>query len=204
MFVFARALEDGPARALAIHQGQARPVLLDLEMLAAHAQRLLAIGVDASFALGRRPADELRHERRGVSRAWLRWGLVVAWMGVVLAFGSTTIFPENHQVPRFVLRKAAHLGLYAMLGLLCYVALAPRARHRAGAGHAVAALGLVVVIAAVDEGHQAFVPGRAARAYDVGLDTVGGAAGLLAARFGLGARPRREDGDGSQGTRGAG
>ena len=69
---------------------------------------------------------------RGV---WLRWGLAAAWVIVVLAFGSTTIFPDNGQVPRLLLRKAAHLGLYAMLGLLCYVALAPRDhRRRAGAG----------------------------------------------------------------------
>jgi hypothetical protein len=38
----------------------------------------------------------------------------------------------------------------------------------------------------------------------LGVLAAGGAAGLLAARFGLGARPRREGGDGSQGTPGAG
>ena len=129
--------------------------------------------------------------------AWLRWGLVAAWAAVVLAFGGTTIFPDQGQVPRLLLRKAAHLGLYAMLGLVCYVALAPRGpRRRAGAGRVLGAVALVVAIAAADEWHQRFVPGRSARAYDVGLDALGGAAGLLAARFGLGARA----GGGEQGT----
>ena len=110
--------------------------------------------------------------------AWLRWGLVAAWATVVLAFGGTTIFPDQGQVPRLLLRKAAHLGLYAMLGLVCYVALAPRGpRRRAGAGRVLGAVALVVAIAAADEWHQRFVPGRSARAYDVGLDALGGAAG---------------------------
>jgi len=129
--------------------------------------------------------------------AWLRWGLVAAWAAVVLAFGGTTIFPDQGQVPRLLLRKAAHLGLYGMLGLLCYVALAPRdGRRRAGAGRVLAAFALVVAIAAADEWHQRFVRGRYARAYDVGLDALGGAAVLLAARFGLGALA----GGGGQGT----
>ena len=134
--------------------------------------------------------------------AWLRWGLVAAWAAVVLAFGGTTIFPDQGQVPRLLLRKAAHLGLYGMLGLLCYVALAPRGpRRRAGAGRVLGAVALVVAIAAADEWHQRFVPGRSARAYDVGLDALGGAAGLLAGRFGLGARarPGAEAGGGEQG-----
>ena len=122
-------------------------------------------------------------------------------MIVVLAFGSTTIFPENGQVPRLLLRKAAHLGLYAMLGLRCSVALAPRDRRRAGAARVLAALALVVMIAAADERHQRLVPGPSAGAYDVGLDALGGAAGLLAGRFGLGARacPGAEAGGGEQG-----
>ena len=78
-----------------------------------------------------------------------------------------------------------------MLGLLCYVARAPRDHHRTGGGRALAALGLVVMIAAADEGHQAFVPGRSARAYDVGLDALGGALGIAAGRALDALRPRR-------------
>src|SRR3970040_1355551 len=91
--------------------------------------------------------------------AWLRWGLVAAWAAVVLAFGGTTIFPDQGQVPRLLLRKAAHLGLYAMLGLLCYVALAPRDRRRAGAARVLGALALVVVIAAGDQRPQPLLRG---------------------------------------------
>ena len=53
-----------------------------------------------------------------------------------------------------------------------------------------AALALVVAIAAVDEWRQRFVPGRSARVHDVGLDALGGAAGLLAARLAF--RPRSQ------------
>ena len=72
---------------------------------------------------------------------------MVGWGAVVLvAFGTTTIFPDQNEVPRILVRKAAHLGLYAVLGLLCYVALAPPGR-RAGLGRALAALALVVAVA---------------------------------------------------------
>lgn len=112
--------------------------------------------------------------------AWLRWGLLAVWVGVVLALGSTTTFPENGQVPRFLVRTGAHLGLYSVLGLLGYAALAPRGA-RPGAGRLLGALALTVAIAAAGEWRQAFVPGRSARLCDVGLDAVGGTVGLVAA-----------------------
>ena len=43
-------------------------------------------------------------------------------------------------------------------------------------------LAVTAAVAGLDEWHQAFVPGRAARVSDVGLDTIGGMVGLVAGR----------------------
>jgi len=82
----------------------------------------------------------------------------------------------------FAVRKAAHVTEYAILGLLVWRALRrpsatkPRPWSRA---HAWSALIFVAVYAISDEIHQAFVPTRQASVWDVLLDTVGGAFGLL-------------------------
>jgi VanZ family protein len=94
----------------------------------------------------------------------------------------------------FAVRKAAHVTEYAILGLLVWRALRkptgggasvlPRAgstasRRRWLWAHAWSALIFVALYATSDEIHQAFVPTRQASVWDVLLDTLGGAFGLL-------------------------
>jgi VanZ family protein len=76
-----------------------------------------------------------------------------------------------------IVRKAAHVGEYALLALLWFVALRGGARWRPGAA-ALTALVVAVAWAAVDELHQSTQPSRTASVADVGFDAAGA---LLAA-----------------------
>jgi VanZ family protein len=77
----------------------------------------------------------------------------------------------------FLVRKSAHVAVYAVLALLWFRALAY------GAGYdrkkaMLAALLIVTVVAASDEFHQSFVHGRTAKKSDVALDMLAGAIAL--------------------------
>jgi len=89
--------------------------------------------------------------------------------------------PHIHQIHE-LLRKCAHLTVYAVLALLLWRAVRhpdknhPRPWTWPEAG---LALALVFLYAASDEFHQIFVPTRTAMVTDVFIDTAGGAAALL-------------------------
>lgn len=75
------------------------------------------------------------------------------------------------------IRKLAHFGEYALMGILIYLVWCPWVQRRKK-------LYLLVVVwvfasGACDEFHQLFVPGRYGGLADVCLDTCGGAFGLL-------------------------
>jgi VanZ family protein len=82
----------------------------------------------------------------------------------------------------FLVRKLAHLGEYAVLGILA-------ARAFRGSSHMslrrhwfLAAFSLVAVYALLDEFHQSFVPSRTASLTDSLIDMAGGLAALLVMR----------------------
>ena len=79
------------------------------------------------------------------------------------------------------LRKAAHVGEFAILGGVWYghFLLSPKTRI---SPHT-ATLIISITYAVFDEVHQFFVPGRAARWYDVAFDTFGIVLGILAVMF---------------------
>lgn len=72
----------------------------------------------------------------------------------------------------FPIRKCAHMFLYFILTLLLLYALARFRRTRSPA------LALCALLAALDEFHQTFVPGRSGELRDVLVDLCGGAAAL--------------------------
>jgi len=77
-------------------------------------------------------------------------------------------------------RKCAHVTEYAILALLCWVALLRRAAPgKWDWARARNALLIVATYASTDEFHQLFVPSRQASVIDVLIDTCGGAFGLL-------------------------
>lgn len=86
--------------------------------------------------------------------------------------------PQGQSTLEAVVRKIAHVLEYAALGglwygyFLCY--------EFAPAKKVGFTLLVSIAYAVSDEVHQYFVPGRAARLYDVGFDTLGILAGILA------------------------
>jgi VanZ family protein len=89
------------------------------------------------------------------------------------------------QVKEFhlVIRKCGHLTEYAVLAIFLWRALRQPVKNETRPWNwpdARLTLLLVMLYAATDEFHQSFVPGRTSLASDVLIDTVGGAAGLLA------------------------
>lgn len=81
-----------------------------------------------------------------------------------------------HWISHNAFRKLAHFSEYAALGFFCSGTLYfPRAH-----AHPVLTAYAAFLYAMGDEIHQYFVPERAARAFDVGVDLLGAIAGILA------------------------
>lgn len=78
----------------------------------------------------------------------------------------------------YPVRKLAHFGEYAVMGILVRMILRRGFREKKGKWFLVAVF-WVLLSAAADEGHQYFVPGRCASIRDVLLDTCGGICGIL-------------------------
>lgn len=81
------------------------------------------------------------------------------------------------QLVTFLLRKAAHMAVFFVLTfflLLGLKDLIPSVKVRAAT-----AVGLCAVLAALDELHQYFVPGRSCQLTDVVIDLLGGLACVL-------------------------
>jgi VanZ family protein len=85
-----------------------------------------------------------------------------------------------------LLRNGAHAPVYAIFSSLLLLALAPRQGSGPTARAFGQALAVAVLYALSDEGHQHFVPGRAASLIDVATDGFGAACGLSVLRWTLG------------------
>ena len=130
------------------------------------------------------------------------WLTVLIWMAVIFAASSDAqsfehssrilapllrwLFPqiseETVHLVVFLARKCAHLAEYAVLALLVWRALNQSKNNltqwswpKVGG-----TLLIVFLYAASDEFHQIFVPTRTPAIHDVVIDTIGGAAALLA------------------------
>jgi len=97
-----------------------------------------------------------------------RWLPVLVWAGVIFAFSSIPSLSTHLGTWDLVLRKAAHMTEYAILGVLVERATGSRP----------AAFVLAVAYACSDEWHQTFVRGRHGSPIDVGIYAVGVLIGL--------------------------
>ena len=97
------------------------------------------------------------------------WGPPLVWAAVIFALSSVPDLGTDLGVWDTVLRKCAHAGEYALLGLLLLRAL----------GAELPAFLVGVAYAVTDELHQALVRGRHASPFDVSMDAAGVAFGLL-------------------------
>ena len=136
------------------------------------------------------------------SKSFLRYWLpLLVWMGVIFMASADSesgphasrflgpflrwlgFAPAAADAALLLARKAAHLTEFALLAVLAWRAIRrpvradPRPWNWPQAGWA---LLLSAAYAGSDEFHQAFVPTRVASVWDVLIDTVGAAAGLLA------------------------
>lgn len=102
-------------------------------------------------------------------------GPVLLWL-----FPGTT--PETLAAVHFAIRKLAHFGEYAVLGLLSARAFSTSSHVFLQRHWFMAALLLVVVYALLDEYHQSFVPSRTGSVYDSLIDSTGGLVALLFVR----------------------
>ena len=107
------------------------------------------------------------------SRALSVWLPVVVWAAVIFTFSSIPSLSTGLGTWDTLLRKAAHMAEYAILGALLLRAL----------GRELPAFLVGVAYAVTDEFHQHFVEGRHASAIDVVLDSVGVAVGIYVIRL---------------------
>jgi VanZ family protein len=103
---------------------------------------------------------------RSTLSAWLP---VVAWAAVIFAFSSVPSLGTDLGTWDTILRKLAHVGEFAILGVL----LARAVRSPA------LAVGLATLYAVSDEIHQTFVDGRVGAPLDVGIDALGALVGVV-------------------------
>jgi VanZ family protein len=129
------------------------------------------------------------------------WLPAIVWTALVLS-ASSDFFSGAHtgslletlitallgEVPRerlvvahFLVRKLAHLTEYAILAWLFYRARG-RTQRAWNGNWAIFALVGVAVVAAIDEGHQHFVPSRVGSPIDVLIDICGGLLALAIVR----------------------
>jgi VanZ family protein len=103
-------------------------------------------------------------------------------IGPVLVWLFPSASPETLVAAHFAIRKLAHFGEYAVLGLLCARAFRTSSHLFLQRHWFVNALLLVVVYALLDEYHQSFVPSRTGSVYDSLIDATGGLVALLFVR----------------------
>jgi VanZ family protein len=110
------------------------------------------------------------------------WLPVVAWAALIFTLSSIPDLGTGLGGWDLVLRKAAHVAEYVVLGALLARAITtapPFPRVNA----VVWAWAIGTAYAASDELHQHFVPGRQASGFDIALDAAGVAVGVLVIRL---------------------
>jgi VanZ family protein len=107
------------------------------------------------------------------SRALSLWLPVFAWAAVIFTFSSIPSLSTGLGTWDLLLRKAAHMTEYAILGALFLRAL----------GRELPAVMAGVAYAVTDEIHQHFVEGRHTAALDIALDSVGVVVGIYLLRL---------------------
>ncbi len=116
------------------------------------------------------------------------WVLVAACMAVIFCLSAqeasesselsgwlTRLLIGLPEAEKYI-RKAAHALEFMGLAVLMFNAL----RATCGYNRPYFSFILTVLYAATDEFHQLFVEGRACRLFDVGVDSLGAAAGIIA------------------------
>ena len=120
------------------------------------------------------------------------FALVISWMILIFWFSSaghevssgqservvqSIRYMTNISAPEMIVRKAAHVFLYFVLGIL--LTLLVRTYHICWRSVVLWAVGIACTYAATDETHQLLVGGRSGQVSDVLLDTAAACAGAV-------------------------
>jgi len=106
----------------------------------------------------------------------------IIWALVIFVFSAQSMLPGfNLAFNDFILKKVAHLTVYAILYLLIYrsVLILNNQQKLKSTKYYIIPFLLILVYAGSDEIHQLFVPGRYATLRDVGYDALGGLIAFL-------------------------
>jgi VanZ family protein len=98
----------------------------------------------------------------------------------ILRFFAPSLSRKEILVIHGMIRKAAHVIVYLILGILLFRAFRAGSHERRLWRWAFSSLAVVVLYAITDEFHQSFIPTRTATLADVGIDVLGGILAQLA------------------------
>lgn len=109
------------------------------------------------------------------------WLPVAGWAGLIFLLSAQ---PDLRFLPDddadFLMRKIGHMGVFGILALLAWRALAGTTTRRRPWAWAFA---ITVLYAASDELHQGLVAGRGPSAVDVGIDAFGAIVAIVVITF---------------------
>ena len=102
------------------------------------------------------------------------WLPVFFWAGVIFGLSSIPSLPKVGFIWwDFVMKKSAHMFVYAVLFYLLIRALRASSQNISKKEAFWLAILIGILYAISDEFHQSFVPGRTPHVMDVGFDTLG-------------------------------
>jgi VanZ family protein len=110
-------------------------------------------------------------------RALAAWLPAIVVAAIIFALSAQPHLHVTEGAVDLVLRKCAHLAVYATLAVACVRGLAHHGLR--GPALLLGAGAIALAYAVSDEYHQTFVPGRSGAPRDVAIDLIGITAGLV-------------------------
>lgn len=113
-----------------------------------------------------------------ISRRIKYWLPTIAWAILIFSFSSqSTLTTSQVYWQDFIIKKAAHLFVYAVLAVLIYRSLR-LTTHYSKQYLLLLTITITLLYAVSDEFHQTFTLGRGPTLRDVFIDVAGGSLGL--------------------------
>ena len=113
-----------------------------------------------------------------IRRRIKHWLPTLAWAILIFSFSSQpTLTASQVYWQDFIIKKSAHLFVYAVLAILIYRSL-KLTTHYPQPHLVLLTITLTILYAVTDEFHQSFTFGREPTLRDVFIDIIGGSVGL--------------------------